>query len=158
MSTNHHIVIDRAILNNEFFESSCKQLGFEDVDDIECIHIPLTKRYFTHKIDNPTIDTDGRRNIRDTKLKENDKKGYKLPSIMNFNIAIFDKENSEAFDKLIMGICSKAVIDITADYTEIDGGNFFRIVYMKITDDPAGRSLYTTACNYGCVNMIRDRA
>ena len=155
-SMAYHIIFDRAILNNEFFEAACKRLGFEDVDDIECIHIPLNKAYVTRKLSEGTIDSDGHKNVCETKneyIEKNDK--TKTP-IMNFNIAIFDKENSDAFDKLIMGICSKAVIDITADYTEANGNKFFRTVYMKITDDPAGRSLYTTACHYGCANITRD--
>lgn len=155
-SMSHHIVFDRAILNNEFFEAACKQLGFDDVDDIECIHIPLSKAYVTRKLAECTIDSDGRKNIRDTKSEYIEKNDKTKTPIMNFNIAIFDKESSDAFDKLIMGICSKAVIDITADYTEVDGDRLFRTVYMKIIDDPCGRALYTTACHYGCVNLNRD--
>lgn len=149
------LVIDRYTINNDdVFDSMCKYI----IPGIECQHIRAIRIPYNEIV----VTADCKWKMIDNKeyvkeSKEEDAKSKTSEKLVQMNISIFDRNCNDLFNSLVRCMESRCIRKTIADYTEENGADFFRTVHMLITDDAAGRSFYSTACNLGVATFIDNK-
>lgn len=153
------LVIDRYTINDDnVFDTMCKYiLPGIDCQHVKAIRIPYNEIVVTADCKWKMVDTDDDNKIYQKKPETEDIKAVSSEKLVQMNISIFNKNHNNLFEILVKRIGDLCIRKIIADYTEENDGEFFRTIHMLITDDAAGRSFYSTACNFGIATYINNK-